>query len=245
MIKIRDLTKVYDQKVALTNISAEIESGSVFGVMGRNGAGKTTLIRCLLGELPFEGNIAYPESFLATSGRLDFRVTHFVGDQPHLYDYLTALEYIQFVLALKEQPVPEPERILDSLEVFGISPRESCQLIKTYSFGMRRKVALVSGFLMKPRLMVLDEPTTGLDVPSVITLKSLIKEQAQQGTTFVISSHEPAVMEELSDALLILNQTQTVYWNPKFSDEVRDLPELYMECIGEDSVANAQRVVKG
>ncbi len=234
MISVKNLTKKYSSKIILSNISFQVEEGSVFGVMGKNGSGKTTLIESILQKNDYEGQILLSQRLIRENKVINYNNLYFVNDSPHSYNYLTGLEYIYFVLQIKNRALPTNDRIFKVLDLFGIEEDQANDLMITYSFGMKRKIILALGFLVKPDLMILDEPTIGLDVPSVITLKKMILSASKQGQTFIISSHEPAVMSELCDALLILHGTKSVYCNMEFKDETRDLNQLYMELICSD-----------
>ena len=233
MIEAKGLSKSFADKVVLSNIDFRIAKGNIFGVMGRNGAGKTTLIKALLREVTYSGEVALAEELLIKEN-VNPRQVYYVSDTPHTYGYLSGLEFIQFALRIKGREVPSQERIFQVLYFFGIAKEDALKLLKDYSFGMRRKVVLTVGFLMKPALMILDEPTIGLDTPSVIILKKLILAAAKKEITFFVTSHDPVLMAELCDSLLVLHDSRPVYYNQDFALESRDLSELYMDLIGED-----------
>jgi|GEM_PF-5386351 len=228
MIKVNKLNKSYGETTVLEDISFSINKGQVFGVMGRNGAGKTTLIRSILQKVEYSGSIDFESQLMGAKGKLNSELIYFVSDTPHVYEYLTGIEYIQFVLKVKNRDLPPNSRILEILSFFGIEEKDTHRLLKEYSFGMKRKIVLATGFLMKPEFMILDEPTIGLDVPSVIILKKLILASADQKMTFLVTSHDPTLMSELCEALLILDDHKMVYLNKNFADEKENLSELYI-----------------
>ena len=234
MIEVKKLTKKYGDRTILSDISFRVEEETVFGIMGKNGIGKTTLIESLIKKRKHEGEVVLSENLIRKNGLIDYSNLYYVNDSPHSYDYLTGLEYIYFVLRIKNKPLPAESDILELLQVFGIDSESENKLMITYSFGMRRKIILALGFLIKPDLMVLDEPTIGLDVPSVIALKKMILMSSRNKQTFIISSHEPSVISELCDALMILHESKVAYYNENFKNEQQKLDKLYMNIIGFD-----------
>lgn len=241
MIDVQKLYKKYGNSTILSDINFSIAKGDIFGVMGRNGAGKTTLIKSILNEVKYQGDITLSSEIQKEDGRLDPESVYFVSDTPHTYGYLTGIEYLQFVLKIKNKAIPPKEKIFETLNFFGLSKDDSLRLLKDYSFGMSRKIVLATGFLAKPKLMILDEPTIGLDVPSVITLKKLILKASEQGMTFLVTSHDPSLMSELCSSLLILHDNKAVYNSSDFKSEARNLGDLYIDLIGEnvDSAINS------
>ena len=156
----------------------------------------------------------------------------FVGDKPHLYNYLTAFEYIEFFVSIKGKAGVSREKISRLLDLLGFSKEDACRLIIEYSFGMRRKTALAAAFLANPKLMILDEPTIGLDVPSILAVKSLIKNLTDKGMTFLITAHDPNLMNDICTGLLILDEGKSVYNNVNLALETRSISEVYMQSIG-------------
>jgi ABC-type multidrug transport system ATPase subunit len=202
--------------------------------MGRNGSGKTTLINTLLGKLPKNGKIEYDPLICDSKKRISNKEVFFVSDSPFTYDYLTGMEFVEFILMVKAEKNVERGRVLEFFEFFGLSEEDSRKLMKNYSFGMKRKTLLTAGFLMKPSLMILDEPTIGLDVPSVISLKKLINEYSKSEKTILVTSHDPSLMSELCQSLIVLDSGKAVYQNDNFKEEAKDLATLYLELVGEN-----------
>jgi ABC-2 type transport system ATP-binding protein len=245
MIRVNNLVKKYIEKTVLDTLSFTIHPGEILGIMGRNGAGKTTLIQCLLNETDYSGEIYInPELLAHKSKRMHPRHVYVMSDTPHIYSYLTGLEQVEFILKIKGAPLPRQETILEVMNIFGLTETDSHTLIKNYSFGMKRKVLLLAGFLLKPKLMILDEPTTGLDAPSVITLKRLIQSLSKQDSSFMISSHDPNLLSELSTNLIVLHNKKIAYHNPKFKTETRDLSQLYIEIIEENIDQSIEKILQ-
>ncbi len=234
MVKVENLSVSYPGHKVFEDINFNICKGEVFGVMGKNGSGKTTLINTLLGKIPKEGVIQHDPILLDEKKRISNKEVFFVSDSPFIYDYLTGFEFVEFILMVKAKKNVEQKKVQDYFRFFGITEDDSKKLMKTYSFGMKRKTLLTAGFLMKPNLMILDEPTIGLDVPSVISLKKLISEYSRTEKTVLITSHDPSLMSELCQSLLILDSGKAVYQNNDFKNETKDLATLYLELVGEN-----------
>lgn len=234
MIEVKNLTVGYEGPSVLNDVNFNLLEGSIFGVMGKNGSGKTTLIKTILGELPYEGSVTYSTDLLDSKKRISKETVFYVSDSPFIYDYLSGIEFVLFLLNLKGGRYVEKKEILNVFEFFGLSEQDSSKLMKDYSFGMKRKTLLTAGFLLNPKLMILDEPTIGLDVPSVIALKKLIQEYCKRGSSVLVTSHDPSLMSELCDRLIILDNKSAVYYNENFKDEKRDLSTLYLDLVGEN-----------
>ncbi len=234
MVNVKNLSVSYGEKSVFNSVDLEINQGSISGLMGRNGAGKTSLIKAIIGEIPYRGDVCYDPILLDGKKRLSKQNLFFVSDSPFYYDYLTAVEFAQFTIHIKTGKSLPLEQIFKVFDFFGIEESDSLQFMKDYSFGMRRKVVLSIGFILKPRLLILDEPTIGLDVPSVIALKKLLKEYVKMGNSVLVSSHDPLLIKELCQTLLILNDQKSVYYNKDFQEEERDLSALYLDLVGEN-----------
>lgn len=224
MIEVSLLTKVVEDRVILDNLSFSVTANEVLAIMGSNGSGKTSLLKAILNETSYLGTIKRSEILGQIERVVRSEHVYFVGDVPQLYNYLSAIEFVQFVLKVKSKNAPAKGAINHMLEEFGIREPDSGRLILEYSFGMRRKVALAAAFLLKPLLMVLDEPTVGLDAQSVSALSDQIKQSSS--TTFVIASHEADFVGEVCSSLLILKQGQLAYYSSDFKSQNKDLRQL-------------------
>ena len=180
MIEVHKLSKTYSNvdSNALKDISFKLAERSIMGVMGKNGAGKTTLIKSLLKHHSYLGEITYSKGLINTKNQINLNEVYFVSDAPHLYDYLTATEYLNFVVSVKKKTKNlTDEKVIKALKLFGITDSDLNKLLKDCSYGTRRKVVLAAGFLVMPKLFISDEPALGLDVPSCkISKESQISE---------------------------------------------------------------------
>ncbi|HKF16719.1 MAG TPA: ABC transporter ATP-binding protein [Candidatus Dormibacteraeota bacterium] len=205
MVEVDRLSKDFGKVRALDDVSFSVAKGEVFGFLGPNGAGKTTTIRILLGLL-------HPDGGTAKIGGHDCwgdhaRAAPLFGatlEQPGLYSYLTGRDNLrQFARMLG--PVDE-RQITDLLALVGMTERGDDK-VKRYSMGMRQRLALAQALLGKPRLLVLDEPTNGLDPNGIHGLRILLRKLAtEQGLTIFFSSHLLSEVEELCDRVVVLHR---------------------------------------
>jgi ABC-2 type transport system ATP-binding protein len=205
IVEVNRLSKDFGKVRALDDVSFSVAEGEVFGFLGPNGAGKTTMIRILLGLL-------HPDGGTAKIGGHDCwgdhaRAAPLFGatlEQPGLYGYLTGRDNLrQFARMLG--PVDE-RQITDLLALVGMTERGDDK-VKRYSMGMRQRLALAQALLGNPRLLVLDEPTNGLDPNGIHGLRILLRNLAtEQGLTIFLSSHLLSEVEELCDRVVVLHR---------------------------------------
>lgn len=207
-IQIRDLVKTYNGNPlpAIDGISFDIPTGEIFGLLGPNGAGKTTAIHIICGLLaPDTGKVKIEgRSWNGNS----FEIRQVIGVVPQeiaLYEKLNALENLRFIGAmygLKGKALND--RINEFLSVFGLEAFASRQLA-TYSGGMRRRLNLIAGILHKPRILILDEPTVGVDVQSRSVILEFLKKLNREGITIIYTSHYMEEAEGLCSSIGILD----------------------------------------
>ncbi len=209
MIEFKNITKEYAGRKALDSISFCIKSGSACGYIGPNGAGKTTTARILTGlESPTSGEVIVLGEKLITSRTDIRRMVGYVPETPRLYDALTPMETILMVSLLRNYDKKKALAKFGTLaEIFFF--KDSLQApIQTLSKGTRQKVVICLALLFDPRILVLDEPTDGLDVQAVFALKRLIKGFTKRGGAVIYSSHLLDVVESVCDQVLFINNGQ-------------------------------------
>lgn len=197
MLKIENLTKRFGSKIAVDNLSLEVEKGSVFGFLGPNGAGKTTTLRMVLGLLqPNQGSIAV-DGIDAIANSIEVKkITGYLPDEIFLYDYLSGRDYLSFIADVYGLFGKEKEKkINEMLEKFDLRNAEN-EYSANYSLGMKKKLALAGTVLHDPKLLILDEPFNGLDPQATKDVKALLKQMANGGTTIIFSSHVLEVVEK-------------------------------------------------
>ncbi len=183
IIKIDGLSKKYGGNYAVNKLNLTIEKGQVYGILGPNGSGKTTTLGMILGVInPTEGNFSWFESDPNSNQR---RRIGSILEHPIFYPDLTAYRNLEISCAIKKA---DPSRINAVLERVGLLDRKNSRF-STYSLGMKQRLALASALLSNPEVLVLDEPTNGLDPQGISQMRSLINGIAKEGKTIIVSSH--------------------------------------------------------
>ncbi|HIP36026.1 MAG TPA: ABC transporter ATP-binding protein [Crocinitomix sp.] len=199
MIKIEKLNKKFGKLIVLNQLDLEISSGGVFAILGPNGSGKTTLIKSILGMvIPNSGNIYYNGESILKKWKYRKNVNYL----PQIANFpanLSVKELISMVKNLRNEPSNEHHLI----ELFGLTPFLK-QKLGNLSGGTKQKVNIVLTFMFDNELIILDEPTTGLDPIALINLKSLINQARKEGKTILITSHIMSFVEEISDEIVFL-----------------------------------------
>jgi len=200
MIRTEGLRRDFHGTVAVRDLDLSIERGEIYGFLGPNGAGKTTTIRMLAGLLrPTRGTLRIDGRTYEQDGRAIRALTGLVPDTPPLYEYLTGRQYIGFVASLYGVPASERDaRAEQWLAAFELDDRAD-DLVKGYSHGMRKKTHLAAVLVTGPRVLFLDEPTTGLDPRSARRLKDAIRAVREEGATVLLSTHLLETAQELCD----------------------------------------------
>lgn len=217
-LDVRKLSKVYGELRAVSELSFAVRPGEVVGLVGPNGAGKTSTLRCLGGVLPAtSGEIHVAGHSLKTHPVDAKRSLAFLPDEPRLFDYLTLREHLNLVARL--YGVTDWERraevLIEELELKGKENALPAEL----SRGMKQKLTIACGFLHDPKVILLDEPLTGLDPLGIRKMKASLKLRAESGTALVLSSHLLHLVEELCHKVLIISRGKLVAFGTL--DEIR------------------------
>ncbi len=206
VVETQHLTKIYqNRQIALNDVTLSIEPGCVLGLLGPNGAGKTTTIKVLLGIIyPTEGE-AYVLGKPAGDPKNHYRISY-LPENPYFYDFMTGREILTFYAKLFGIPEPDrSRRVNELLDRVGLS-RAADQPLRTYSKGMQQRIGLAQCLLNDPELLILDEPTAGLDPIAHIDIRDMILDLRNQGKTLFISSHQLSDVERVCDRVAILNK---------------------------------------
>lgn len=211
MIKITGLTKKYGDLTAVDNLNLEIATGELFGFLGPNGAGKTTTIKMMIGLLEPTGGTAIMAAHDITKEAVEAkRQIGYVPDEPYLYDKLTGREFLEFVGDLWRMEKDRRDANIDKyLHLFDLS-EEGNNFIQSYSHGMRQKIALASALVHEPKILLLDEPTVGLDPKSAKQMKDLLRDFCDQGNTVFLSTHILEIAERLCDRVGIIDKGHVI-----------------------------------
>lgn len=211
MITFDHVHKSYGTKTAVHDLCLEIGAGELFAFLGPNGAGKTTTIKMMCGLLyPTSGSVRLGGFDMRTQGDQARPLLSYVPDQPYLYEKLTGREFLQFIADMYGlPPAYAQERIATVIREFGLE-RFVDDLTERYSHGMRQRTVFAAALVHEPKVLIVDEPTVGLDPYSVRQLKDLLRRQANHGTTVFLSSHSLDVVEELADRMAIINNGRLI-----------------------------------
>ena len=212
MLKIEHLTKIYPGgKVAADDIVLHIEPGEIFGFIGHNGAGKTTTIKCAVGIMKFEsGEIFIDGKSIKKDPIACKKETAYIPDNPDLYEQLTGLQYLNFIADIyKIQKAERKVEIEKYANLFNIIDNLG-DIIQTYSHGMKQKLALISALIRKPKLLILDEPFVGLDPKAAYTIKEIMRQMCDNGSSIFFSTHVLEVAEKLCDRVAIIKNGKIV-----------------------------------
>lgn len=208
VLKLKNIRKTYQDLVAVDNLSFEVKDGEIFGLLGENGAGKTTTFRMIMGLLEPDGG-----SILLDGQKIDYSITDkigFVTEERSLLTKLTVKEQILYYGALKGMSNNEIIKELDYwLDKFEIKEYEN-KKIKELSKGNQQKIQFISAVINQPKLLILDEPFTGLDPINVKMLKDAVYELKEKGTSIIFSSHQMEYIEEFCEKLVILVKGKTI-----------------------------------
>ena len=235
-LEVRGLVKRFDRP-AVDGLDLAVRSGEFYALLGPNGAGKTTTLRMIVGLLrPDAGSIHVTGIDALADPVAAKRVVAWISDEPMIYDKLTPEEYLEFVAGLwSVEPALAQARAQELLEWLGLAAhaRERCE---TFSKGMRQKVALAGALVHDPRLIILDEPLTGLDAGSARQVKSVLRERARAGGTIIMTTHILEVAERMADRIGVIAHGRLVAEGTL--DELRQqVGDGAGDAIGDDDAA--------
>ena len=208
MIQVNGLTKDYGARRAIDNLSFDAEQGEIVGFLGPNGAGKTTTMRILTGYMPPTDGTAIVAGYDVVEESLEVRKR--VGYLPEtvpLYNDMTALDYLKFMADLRKIPNSE-ERAYETLEKVNLEDRAN-SFIGNFSKGMRQRMGLAQALIHRPEVLILDEPTIGLDPAQVVEMRNVIREIGKDRTV-LLSTHILSEAQQICDRVLIINKGQIV-----------------------------------
>lgn len=211
MIKIKGVSKLYGDKKALDNVSFEVKEGEIFAFIGHNGAGKTTLIKSICGILDFEeGDILIGGKSIKKDPIECKKIMAYIPDDPELYEDMKAISYINFVCDMYDVPLETRERnVKRYASLFGME-KELNNVIKSFSHGMKQKVALIAALSHEPKVLIMDEPFVGLDPKAIFDMKEIMRGLVKEGGTIFFSTHILDMAEKLCDRVAIVKQGQIV-----------------------------------
>jgi ABC-2 type transport system ATP-binding protein len=200
-LEVRNLTKRYGKTVAVDDLSFAVEAGRVTGFLGPNGAGKTTTMRALLGLLRPSGGEALVEGRSPIEMKEPLRTIGAALEATAFHPGRSGRNHLRALAAAARIPAARTEQVLEMVELSGAAERR----VKGYSLGMRQRLALAAALLGEPRILILDEPANGLDPQGMRWLRDLLREQAAEGRTVLISSHLLSEVAQTADELVMIH----------------------------------------
>ncbi|MBE6607885.1 MAG: ABC transporter ATP-binding protein [Ruminococcaceae bacterium] len=226
MIKVKNLTKRYGDLTAVNNISFNIEDGHIYGLLGANGAGKSTTMNMITGCLaPTSGSITVGGHDIASEPEKAKALIGYLPELPPLYTDMTPREYLSFIASARRMKSDEAEdhieEIIKKTKISGVADK----LIKDLSKGYRQRVGIAQAIIGDPQIIILDEPTAGLDPRQIIEIRELIAELGKIRTV-IVSSHILTEIEEMCDRIIIISSGEVV--------DCDTLENLYTKYVGPD-----------
>lgn len=207
ILTINNLNKIYNKRIhAVKNVSFEIHKGNVYGILGPNGSGKSTTLGIVLNVVnKTSGDYKWFNGSVETHNAL--KKVGAIIERPNFYPYMTAEENLNLVCKIKEIPFA---KAAEKLELVGLLDRKNDKF-KTFSLGMKQRLAIASALLNDPEILILDEPTNGLDPQGIRQIRELIKLIASQGTTILLASHLLDEVEKVCSHVVVLRYGEMLY----------------------------------
>ena len=207
ILKITNLNKIFNKHLhAVKNVSFEIKKGNVYGILGPNGSGKSTTLGIVLnvvnktsGDFEWFGGKSNTHDALKKVGA--------IIERPNFYPYMTAKENLELVCKIKGTPL---SKVDEKLELVGLLERKNDKF-RTYSLGMKQRLAIASALLNDPEILILDEPTNGLDPQGIRQIRDIIRIIASQGTTILLASHLLDEVEKVCSHVVVLRKGEMLY----------------------------------
>ncbi|MFM1651608.1 ABC transporter ATP-binding protein [Brevibacillus sp. B_LB10_24] len=232
VLQVRELTKQYKNGRGVKQVSFDVRRGEIFGLFGPNGAGKTTVLKIITGLCAAdEGSVTLFGCRIDEHFEKAMKRVGCIIETAEAYEYLSACDNLK--LAARFYPELPKTRIEEALEWVGLRPYRH-EKVGRYSLGMKQRLALARALLIEPELVILDEPTNGLDIEGMVDVRNLIlRLSREQGTTFLISSHMIHEMEQICTRIGILYEGKLIRQGevPKVLDGQPTLEQAYMSAI--------------
>jgi ABC-2 type transport system ATP-binding protein len=239
MIELKDLVKRYDGFLAVDHLNLSVKQGEIFGFIGPNGAGKTTTIRMMGGILaPTSGTVTVGNIRMDESPEKAKRKIGFIPDRPYLYEKITGMEFLKFTADL--YGIDENiflKKAEEKLGVFSLTDWPD-ELIESYSHGMKQRLIMAAALLHDPEIIIVDEPTVGLDPIAVKMLKDIFKNLAKEGVTIFMSTHSLEIAEDICDRIGVIRKGNLIATGT--TDDLRreagitdaDLEQVFLNLTG-------------
>lgn len=206
ILNLQLLDKKYSKVHAVNNLTFTIEKGNVYGILGPNGSGKSTTLGMLLNVVnPTSGQFSWFNGAVSTHEAL--KKVGAIIERPNFYPYMTAYQNLELVCKIKEI---SSDRIDDKLKIVNLLDRKNDKF-RTFSLGMKQRLAIASALLNDPEILILDEPTNGLDPKGILEIRNIIRNISQQGTTILLASHLLDEVEKVCSHVVVLQKGVKLY----------------------------------
>ena len=233
VVELKGVVKRYNEILAVDNVDLTLNRGEIFALLGPNGSGKSTTLKMLIGLVqPDSGSVNVLGVNVQENPVAVKQLVGYVPESPHLYEFLTGIEYLDFIGDIYGMQNQEKEnRITEYLKALQLEGREG-DMINGYSDGMKQKIALISAFLHKPKLLILDEPLSALDPRSARIIKDFLHQLKNQGITTIMSTHVLEIAQAVCDRIGIMYQGKILaLGNMKELRQMARLPDSGLEDI--------------
>jgi ABC-2 type transport system ATP-binding protein len=232
-VELKSVVKRYSEILAVDDVDLTIKTGEIFGLLGPNGSGKSTTLKMLLGLVqPDSGSVNVLGVDVQKDPVAVKQQVGYVPESPRLYEFLTGIEYLDFIGDIYGMQTEEKKnRITEYLKALQLEGREG-DMITGYSDGMKQKIALISAFLHRPKLLILDEPLSALDPRSARIVKDFLQKLKAQGVTTIMSTHVLEIAQAVCDRIGIMYQGKLLaLGNMKELRQLSKLPDSGLEDI--------------
>lgn len=228
---IEHLSKHFEKKEVLKDVSFTFESGKIYGLLGRNGAGKTTLFNCLNRDIRTDGGGFWLEE---NGNRREVRAEDigYVLSAPVVPEFLTGREFLKFFMDINEKDIQDPGALDEYFEYMSIDPEDRDKLLKDYSHGMKNKMQILVNIIAQPNILLLDEPLTSLDVVVAEEMKQLLR-SLKQGRITIFSTHIMDLALDLCDEIVLLSHGELEHVDKENLDS-REFKEKIIAALKEE-----------
>lgn len=250
LIETQQLVKRYGEKIAVNQVSFDVKAGEVFGFLGPNGAGKTTTIKMIVGLLQPTSGMVKIAGYDVQAQPLNAKsLTGYVPDTPNLYPKLSGRELLRFVGELYNMQRQQVEKRSEELLRLFELEQAADDPLDSYSHGMQQKTAVACALIHDPKVLVLDEPTVGLDPRSARLIKDMLRQMAERGAAIFLSTHILEIAERMCDRIGIIDKGELIAIGSM--DELRSLgkgeislEDIFLSLTGGTEYAEIAEVLK-
>ena len=241
MIEFTDVTKEYGQKKAVNNISFKINKGEIIGLLGPNGAGKSTTMNMLTGYIaPTYGSVTVNGYSMVTEPQKARKSIGYLPENPPLYMEMTVIDYLKFVYDIKGCTLPVNEHIDEIMKLVKIKDVEK-RLIKNLSKGYKQRIGLAGAMIGNPEILILDEPTVGLDPQQITEIRDIVKKLGKERTV-IVSSHILSEISEICQRIIIINKGQIIA-NSSISNITQNIAQAQDNTVVAEFIGDREQIV--